>query len=521
MLDFSRIGLKWVPEYCPHEPGPKQLAFLLLRQREALFGGAAGGGKSDAILMGALQYVDVPGYSALIFRRTLADLKQPSALLSRAHSWLGGTSAKYVASEHKYLFPTVDAEGNPAEPASISFGYIGETNAKLRYQGIEIQYVGWDELTQFNEDDYRYLFSRLRKLACPIHKVDERGKPIYVPDCSTCNQQRNLPVRCRAATNPGGPGGAWVKHRFRIEPDISAKESIRTGQEQRFVGKHHKRPFIPSFAKDNPYLNLEAYAHQLEELDPVTRAQLAKGRWDVSADAQFKRHWARYYSKRGPYITLGESGKGSAHPYGSLKIFATVDPATTSRHGPGDYNIWMKQPSFTVISVWGLTTDYNLLWLDMVRFRRQAPDVVKALIQVNKVWRPQYFLIEVNGPGQGILQTASREGLTVKGIHKRVDKLDNATEAMLRMEQGKVWFPEEASWLQTAEDEIFYWTGDPRMTDDIVDTLSNAARDVTWEDTQIFKASLPNGANNYQDNPGILPPPQAPYAMPAFSGWVT
>lgn len=82
-------------------------------------------------------------------------------------------------------------------------------------------------------------------------------------------------------------------------------------------------------------------------------------------------------------------------------------------------------------------------------------------------------------------QTAIREGLTVKVINT-VDKVTNATEAMLRMERGLVYFPEEASWLSTAEDEIFYWTGDPLMTDDIIDTLSAAARDIIWEDQQLY-----------------------------------
>src|SRR5216684_4245493 len=60
-------------KYIPHNPSPKQSVFLNLTEREAFYGGAASGGKSDAILMGALQWVDIPGYSAIIFRKTLRD----------------------------------------------------------------------------------------------------------------------------------------------------------------------------------------------------------------------------------------------------------------------------------------------------------------------------------------------------------------------------------------------------------------------------------------------------------------
>jgi predicted ribonuclease YlaK len=71
-----------------HKPSPKQLAFLATPQREALYGGAAGGGKTDALLMAALQYVDIPNYSAILLRRSYTDLALPGAIMSRARAWL-------------------------------------------------------------------------------------------------------------------------------------------------------------------------------------------------------------------------------------------------------------------------------------------------------------------------------------------------------------------------------------------------------------------------------------------------
>src|SRR3990167_11138644 len=67
--------------YFPHGPWPKQRVFIDLPNREAMYGGAAGGGKSDALLMAALQYMHVPGYAALILRKTFADLSKPDALI--------------------------------------------------------------------------------------------------------------------------------------------------------------------------------------------------------------------------------------------------------------------------------------------------------------------------------------------------------------------------------------------------------------------------------------------------------
>ena len=128
---FHGLRPKWTP-YIPHDPTPTQLAYLMLPHREAFYGGAAGGGKSDALLMGALQYVDVPGYAAMLFRKTLSDLKQPGALLDRAHSWLMNTPGHWNAGEHTYYFPTYDEKGYPAEPAKMTFGYIGQTDAYTR-----------------------------------------------------------------------------------------------------------------------------------------------------------------------------------------------------------------------------------------------------------------------------------------------------------------------------------------------------------------------------------------------------
>ena len=79
--------------YIPHWPHPPQARFLGMhigrgrRVFEALFGGSAGGGKSDALLMGAAQFVHVPGFAALILRRTFQDLSLPGAIMDRAISW--------------------------------------------------------------------------------------------------------------------------------------------------------------------------------------------------------------------------------------------------------------------------------------------------------------------------------------------------------------------------------------------------------------------------------------------------
>lgn len=210
-------------------------------KKELLFGGAAGGGKSDWLLMEALQYVQHSSdYSAIIFRRTHQDLKLEGALIPRSHEWLGQTDATWNGQDKKWTFPS---------GATLTFGYLKYEKHKYRYQSSEFQFIGFDELTQFEEQQYTYLFSRLRRL-----------------DNST------IPLRMRSASNPGNIGHQWVKKRFLTQDNP-------------------KREFIPAYIDDNPYLNTQEYKESLDELDQEKQDQLLEGDWDSFSGAYFGDLW--------------------------------------------------------------------------------------------------------------------------------------------------------------------------------------------------------------------------------------
>jgi predicted phage terminase large subunit-like protein len=467
--------LKWT-KYIPVEPFAKQLAFLMLPHKEALYGGAVGGAKSITLLMGALQYVDIPGYSALILRKNLSDLRQPSALLKVAHDWLDGWApeVKFIAQDHLFVFPS---------GATVGFGYIGELRTQDRYQGAEYHYIGFDELTQHIKGDYEWMLTRLRKRRCNIH-------PNYTPGCKFCEVSKLssvVPLKLRGATNPGNVGHQWVKERF----------GIKKQEDGSFAGTNTDRPFIQAFVTDNPYLGQDDYIQTLQTLDPITRAQLLRGDWDVNEMGRFKPEWARYYKRKGDYYLLNKP-----HLLKDMFVFCTVDPAASLKTGIAGVTYKKdREPSWSVISTWGMTKNADLVWLDLDRFQSESPEVITRMKTMFRKWKPTYFAIEQNGPGLPIVQMAERSGLTTKRITTITDKIANAAQAQNRMSAGKVWIPDEAHWKEALLNELFNWTGQEHETNDQIDTLSNAAHETADRFAHLDREELGVGVYTADEAP--------------------
>src|SRR5262249_1743263 len=143
-------------------------------------------------------------------------LSLPGALMDRAFAWLKGTAAKWSDKEKTWRFPS---------GATLTFGYLESDTDKFRYQSSEYQSIFFDEVSQFEESQYLYLFSRLRRL-----------KGVEVP------------LRMRAASNPGGIGHNFVKQRFLVE------------------GPDKGRVFFPSKLENNPYIDRDEYRASLQQL---------------------------------------------------------------------------------------------------------------------------------------------------------------------------------------------------------------------------------------------------------------
>jgi len=225
---------------------------------EGFYGGAAGGGKSDYLLIEALRQVEKRDYRGLILRKTVPELEQ---LLERAEVYYHGAypNVKFNSTFHTFTFPS---------GAKIRFGSLHRTPERTKYQGKQYEFIGFDELTHFNYSEYSYLKSR--------NRANAPGMKVYM----------------RSTGNPGGIGHGWVKNYFvrAGEPGktVWQKDEVTMpdGKVQTFWSS---KIFIPSKVYDNKILleNDFEYLKRLAALPEAERRALLDGDWNIFAGQVF------------------------------------------------------------------------------------------------------------------------------------------------------------------------------------------------------------------------------------------
>ena len=433
-------------KYIPITPTPKQAACLLMNNvKELLYGGAAGGGKSVYQLAAALQFVDVPGYSAILFRKTYADLSLPGALISMAKEWLmpfvDSGEVKWSEKEKKFTFPS---------GATLSFGYLESDNDCFRYQGAEFQYIGMDEVTHISPSNYRYLFSRLRK-------------PKWL----------NVPLRFRATANPGGEYGEYYYHRFFVE------------------GPEKGRVFVPAGIQDNPYLDAEEYMQTLQELDPVTREQLLNGNWEIKAAGDMFSH---------TWITLVRS---IDVPEQAQRVrywdMASTDPS--KRKGKDK-----REPDWTVGLK--LAHHQGLYWIeDIVRVQKtpaEVEDIIRATADIDGYNCAIRMEQEPGSSGDITIDHYARNvlnGYDFQGVRSTGSKVERARPVSSAMQQGRIFITDRCRNKQALFDELDVFPYG--LKDDTVDALSGAF--VYFRKPFVLAAptSLRKGGGSYWRRPSV------------------
>ena len=268
--------------------GPQE-DFLAASETDVLYGGAAGGGKSYAMLVDPLRYAHRAAHRGLIIRRSMPELRE---LIDKSRELYPKAfpGCKYKEVEKLWNFPS---------GAKIEFGFLERDADVYRYQGQAYSWIGFDEITHLpTEFSWNYLASRLRTTDSEI----------------TCY------MRCTA--NPGGVGATWVKKRY-IDP---------SPPHESFEGSDGlTRKFIPARLQDNPFLARDGnYEKMLKALPPTQRQQLLEGNWDVAEGAAFTEFMPHLHVITPFEIPVHwERIKGIDYGYASESacIWGTVDPS--------------------------------------------------------------------------------------------------------------------------------------------------------------------------------------------------
>lgn len=419
--------------YSPYIPTAKQEAFLRLPSVEAFYGGAAGPGKSTAMLMGALQYADVPGYAALLLRRTYGDLALPGALMDVAKEWLGHTDARWSAATKTWSFP---------RGGTITFGHLLHEEGKRRYAGAAFQFIGFDELTQFTETQYTFLFSRLRK--------PKRSVVGAAPDGTTI---RDVPLRMRSASNPGGSGHEWVRRRL-----------------VRAETRHPGAVFLPALLVENPHIDYESYLESLSHLSEIERQRLIRGDWSAKdAGTIFDTSKLRVVTD----ADLAEAGWGvtAAGRPARIRRARCWDIAATEPSAAA------VDPDYTVGTLLSMCEGSGL-WLieDVVRVRVASHDVESAIAATCRLdgrGVPVWITQEPGAAGKSLVNHYARNVLrgiaAVHGWRETGDKETRARIPAAAIGRGLVAM-REGAFVGSVLDELDAFPN--AAHDDIVDTLS-------------------------------------------------
>lgn len=463
MVMARQSGLMATPklDYSPHKPFPRQQAFLDLDTTEAFYGGGAGPGKTDALLMAALQYVHVPNYSALILRRDFPRLSLPGSIMDRARAWLHNTAAVWNEQKKFFRFPS---------GAVLQFGYIDNPADRLRYQSAEFQFIGWDELTEFNlghteHNPYLFMFSRLRR-----------------------TQDIPVPLRMRSASNPGQIGHQWVRQRFITD---EALRGLMEGRAETYYADFD-RAFVPALLDDNPAVNRAEYIKNLMHLPPITRERLLRGDWSIQENSLIKAEWLRYYRMQGEIIQVldVEGNQRGAFDCRRARRFATVDTAGTSRQIAEEKR--KDKASWSVCQVWDEVHVNGRPWLflrHMWRDRVGFTDLCNNLRRISSEWgwggRLRMKVENAHfGPAVAdacrdldmeLITTAPRVKKGESGVPGKVER---ASELFVKLERGEVYLPQHnTTWLPILEAEWLAWTGDEDEPADTIDAAAHAAID--------------------------------------------
>lgn len=446
----------------------------------AIYGGAAGGGKSYGLLMEPLRHADNPNFGAVAFRRTSPQITSEGGLWDTAEALYPGTGATMLAGKREVRFPS---------GAKITFRHLQHEKDKLSWQGSQIPLIMFDEMTHFTESQFWYLLSRNRS-ACGVRPYirgtcnPEAGHWILKLIQWWIDPATGFPIKERAGV---------VRYFIRQQGELIFADTAEELTEKYPESVPKSLTFIPSLLTDNPALMKAdpGYLANLMALPRIERERLLGGNWLAREASVIDLAWLHEYTVNQTTGDLHFQRKGGPHQArrAELMRFFTIDTAGTSEDKAREQR--GAEPSYSCCACWDYhqrtdslflrgmyrkRVDYVGLKLGMSRYIKEhtvGPGHVTYI--ENKHFGPA-LASELN-VGEGRVEQVNAV-LPNMQSSARGAKLERAIASGLlsRMEFGGFFVPDlNPEWLQEYRRECGAWTGLPDEVADQIDVSSYAA----------------------------------------------
>lgn len=479
------------------QDGP-QTDFLTTSADIAIYGGGAGGGKTFALLMESLRHRKNETFKAVIFRKTIEDAMGEGGIWSDTESIFPSLGAKSNLQKHKWTFPNlkklqskdqsiVKREKYRPSGATVSFAGLQHEKDKYKWQGRQLAFIGFDELTHFSQSQFFYLLSRNR-LGTGAYGV----RP-YIR--ATCNPDPDSWVKNLISWWLDDAGFAIpersgvVRHFVRDGSELIWFDSEKEALEAYPNRKSISLTFIPSSLKDNPALLKKDpdYLSKLDVLTPVERARLLGCNWKIKASK------GDYYKRKNIAIIKEK-------PQDLEIVCRYWDRASTeaSQENP--------DPDWSSGTLMGRTKRQTYAWLDQVR-ERGKPGVILELIKATakkdlEEFGYKYIIGLEQDPGSaGVSEihwlTRELAGYPIKIFKATKDKITRQKPLSSQVAIGNVEML-EGSWNDSLLDELEAFPEGGH--DDQVDTSGGAFLAVSLNQTaQITEVKTSDKLKNHRD----------------------
>ena len=418
-----------------------------------IYGGMAGSGKSYALLMEPLKWIrHIPGYGGVIFRRLGPQITNEGGLWDTSKELYYKTDARPRENSLDWLFTVNGSQ----KPNRLKFASMQYEKDKYQWQGSQIPYIGWDELTHFERSQFMYLLSRNR---------------------STCGIKPCI----KATTNPDA--NSWVKEliQWYLDPNTGLAIPERSGVIRYFVvidddfkwasdpeeliyeyGDYFKDgieeaimsfTFINASIHDNKILLKKdpGYLAKLHSLPKVERERLLGGNWNITEeDGLVSRDWWNLYD----------------YPPDDLRDFIWSWDLAARDKTWNDY---------TVGGLWARNDSGHYL-IKMVRFKKKYPEQKKAIQEQFEIAEKEGYDIKeilIEDKSNGIVlidELKSTTTLPIIAINPKTDKIARVNACSSDIEAGNVFLPRNDGYTKIFINE---WSQFPPQSssghDDIVD----------------------------------------------------